>query len=204
MMCLKVMTDEQMEVLRQQISAYATICQQLVQMHKAMTAHQDSLTGMRPGGLYCDPLMPSGTHKITGRQRWSPTPKQLQILETIFSEGNGTPSKQKIKQIACELAHHGLISETNVYNWFQNRRARSKRKQTATFLNHSESEVEPEFESQEERKSESGTISLHENTHLSAGGSSMEGEPGGMQSIYASNASPKSSDSFEQVAFLWN
>jgi hypothetical protein len=42
---MKVMTDEQMEVLRKQISIYATICEQLVEMHKAVTAQQDSLAG---------------------------------------------------------------------------------------------------------------------------------------------------------------
>lgn len=38
---VKVMTDEQMELLRQQISVYASICEQLVEMHKAITAQQD-------------------------------------------------------------------------------------------------------------------------------------------------------------------
>lgn len=48
---MKVMTDEQMEVLRKQISIYATICEQLVEMHKAVTAQQDSLAGK-----YSDPI----------------------------------------------------------------------------------------------------------------------------------------------------
>lgn len=42
---VKVMTDEQMEVLRHQISVYATICDQLVELHKSITAHQDSISG---------------------------------------------------------------------------------------------------------------------------------------------------------------
>uniref|UniRef100_A0A804NBQ0 Uncharacterized protein n=1 Tax=Zea mays TaxID=4577 RepID=A0A804NBQ0_MAIZE len=42
---VKVMTDEQMEVLRKQISIYATICEQLVEMHRALTEHQDTIAG---------------------------------------------------------------------------------------------------------------------------------------------------------------
>ncbi|KAG4153614.1 hypothetical protein ERO13_D03G001900v2 [Gossypium hirsutum] len=154
-MYVKVMTDEQLETLRKQIAVYASICEQLVEMHKNLTAQQD-LTGGRLGNLYCDPLMTSGGHKISARQRWTPTAVQLQILERIFDEGTGTPSKQKIKEITSELSQHGPISETNVYNWFQNRRARSKRKQVMVASssnnnnnhNHAgESEVETEVES---------------------------------------------------------
>ncbi|XP_019185163.1 PREDICTED: WUSCHEL-related homeobox 8-like [Ipomoea nil] len=144
-MFVKVMTDEQMEVLRKQIAVYATICEQLVDLHKSIASQHD-LAGARLGNLYCDPLVTSAGHKITGRQRWTPTPVQLQILERIFDQGNGTPSKQKIKEITSELSQHGQISETNVYNWFQNRRARSKRKQQVTATNNVESEVETEVD----------------------------------------------------------
>eukprot|EP01018_Ginkgo_biloba_P030058 Gb_17199 [translate_table: standard] len=41
----QVMTDEQMEILRRQISVYATICQQLVEMHKAIMAQQNAFPG---------------------------------------------------------------------------------------------------------------------------------------------------------------
>ncbi|CAJ2631025.1 unnamed protein product [Trifolium pratense] len=148
-MYVKVMTDEQLETLRKQIAVYATICEQLVQMHKTLSAQQD-LAGARLGNLYCDSLLTSG-HKITSRQRWTPTPIQLQILERIFDQGNGTPSKEKIKEIATELSQHGQISETNVYNWFQNRRARSKRKMQNGGTSNTESEVETEVDSKDKK-----------------------------------------------------
>lgn len=40
-MFVKVMTDEQMEILRKQIAVYATICEQLVDLHKSLTSHHD-------------------------------------------------------------------------------------------------------------------------------------------------------------------
>lgn len=104
------------------------------------------------GNLYCDPFLTSAGHKITARQRWTPTPVQLQILERIFNQGNGTPSKQKIKEITTELSQHGQISETNVYNWFQNRRARSKRKLQNATSNNADSEADTEVESPKEIK----------------------------------------------------
>lgn len=161
---VKVMTDEQLEVLRRQISVYATICESLVEMHKSITAQQD-FAGMKFGNLYCcDPLMASAPHKITARQRWTPTPKQLQILEHIFEQGIGTPSKQKIKEIATELLQHGQISETNVYNWFQNRRARSKRKQSVAAPNSTESEVETDAESPKDKKTKPENTQSQENS----------------------------------------
>ncbi|KAI3947809.1 hypothetical protein MKX01_034474 [Papaver californicum] len=162
---VKVMTDEQMEVLKRQISAYASITEQLVQMHKSVSSQHD-LTGMKLGNFYCDPLMSSTGHKISSRQRWTPTTVQLQILEHIFDQGTGTPSKQKIKEITKELMQHGQISETNVYNWFQNRRARSKRKQLVNTINTAESEAETEDESQMEKKAKPESIQSHENSAL--------------------------------------
>ncbi|KAJ4706391.1 WUSCHEL-related homeobox like [Melia azedarach] len=162
-MYVKVMTDEQLETLRKQIAVYATICEQLVEMHKSLSAQQD-LAGGRLGNIYCDPLMTSAVHKITARQRWTPTPVQLQILESIFDQGNGTPSKQKIKEITTELSQHGQISETNVYNWFQNRRARSKRKQAVASSNNGESEVETEVDSLHEKKTKPENFSSQQNS----------------------------------------
>lgn len=74
----------------------------------------------------------SSAHRISSRQRWTPTSTQLQILESLYEEGSGTPNRRRIREIATGLSEHGQITETNVYNWFQNRRARSKRKQPQT------------------------------------------------------------------------
>ena len=82
------------------------------------------------GGGYFDSMGASpSTYKISHRHRWTPTSMQLQILESIYEEGSGTPKPQRIDEITLELSQHGQVMAKNVYNWFQNRRARSKRKQ---------------------------------------------------------------------------
>ncbi|KAH0718280.1 hypothetical protein KY285_014311 [Solanum tuberosum] len=211
-MFVKVMTDEQMEVLRKQIAVYATICEQLVDLHKSMASQHD-LAGARLGNLYCDPLVTSAGHKITGRQRWTPTPMQLQILERIFEQGNGTPTKQKIKDITSELSQHGQISETNVYNWFQNRRARSKRKQQVAATNTAESEVETEVESPNEKKTKPEDLQSshmptsmaedlgYENPDVSSGMHSLDPRTSKPEPMFPSDGSSKPAASYGQMSF---
>ncbi|XP_010498511.1 PREDICTED: putative WUSCHEL-related homeobox 10 [Camelina sativa] len=130
----RVMTEEQMETLRKQIAIYAIICDQLVLLHNSLSSFPPLSSGMNlMGGGYFDPMVASSSaHGMSTRHRWTPTSKQLQILENIYKEGSGTPNPRRIKEIAAELSEHGQIMEKNVYNWFQNRRARSKRKQPQT------------------------------------------------------------------------
>ncbi|KAJ7547066.1 hypothetical protein O6H91_08G067200 [Diphasiastrum complanatum] len=147
----QVMTDEQLETLRRQISVYATICHQLVEMHKASVSQQSPFAGFVLGQhLPYDQVL--GAHRTTSRQRWTPSQSQLQILERLFDQGNGTPNKQRIKEITSELGQHGQISETNVYNWFQNRKARAKRKQQQVVHRDGESEADTDVESPKDKK----------------------------------------------------
>ncbi|CAI5465992.1 unnamed protein product [Closterium sp. Yama58-4] len=133
-----VMTPEQVEALRRQIAVYSTICQQLVAMHQALTAqHAHFAAAAAAAGVLGHLPFPYDHYGVGSaaiaahpktRQRWTPQPAQLQILEKYFSLSTGTPNKARIREITAELQQHGPISETNVYNWFQNRKARAKRK----------------------------------------------------------------------------
>ncbi|KAH9533659.1 hypothetical protein CY35_18G063500 [Sphagnum magellanicum] len=174
----QVMTEEQLETLRRQISVYATICKQLVEMHKASLSQQSSLPGAQNVSL--DQLTGTLSLKTTTRQRWSPSQSQLQYLERLFDQGTGTPNKQRIKEIVAELSQHGQIAETNVYNWFQNRKARAKRKQQLVSLKDGESEVDTDVESPKEKwprqqevdmvQDDSGTMGDMNGTGSSDGG----------------------------------
>lgn len=52
-LCFKVMTDDQIEVLRKQISAYATLSNQLADMYKFISAQQD----LTAAGILLSPLL---------------------------------------------------------------------------------------------------------------------------------------------------
>lgn len=119
-----IMTDEQMEVLRKQIAAYSTICEQLEELHR-MRTHNNLEELHRTTTSYS---LLGQKQQLSRRQRWNPTTEQLRILERVFDEEEiRTPNSQKVKEVAMELARHGQVAEPNVYNWFQNRRARLKK-----------------------------------------------------------------------------
>ncbi|CAA7020097.1 unnamed protein product [Microthlaspi erraticum] len=128
----RVMTEEQMEVLRKQIAIYAVICEQLAVLHNSLSSFHPLSSASGTNGYIDSMVASSSAHRMSSRQRWTPTSKQLQILESLYEEGSGTPNRLRIREIATELSELGQITETNVYNWFQNRRARSKRKPQTT------------------------------------------------------------------------
>ncbi|KAL1219739.1 WUSCHEL-related homeobox 14 [Cardamine amara subsp. amara] len=130
----RVMTEEQIETLRKQIAIYVVISEQLLLLYNSLSSSPLISSGMNAieSGFFDPMVASSSAHGMSSRHRWTPTSMQLQILENIYKEGSGTPNPRRIREITTELSEHGQISEKNVYNWFQNRRARSKRKQPQT------------------------------------------------------------------------
>ena len=145
-----------------------------------------------------DPTFHSMGQKFTSRQRWTPSQTQLQILEKLFQQGNGTPSKQRIKEISVELSQYGQISETNVYNWFQNRRARTKRKQQAGGVNNAESEFDTDVDSQEEKKPRMDRDLSHDS--LGAGHYATNSQNWGAAEHQPSDATRKGLESSQRLA----
>ncbi|XP_062111129.1 WUSCHEL-related homeobox 6 isoform X2 [Humulus lupulus] len=60
--------------------------------------------------------------------RWTPTPEQLLVLEELYQHGKRTPTAQQIQEITTMLRRFGKIEGKNVFYWFQNHKARDKRK----------------------------------------------------------------------------
>ena len=141
------MTERQLYAFRQQIAAYAHICQQLLQVTSVQahqqTAHQKkqsaSAIAQRPQVLSAAAHKTPGEHGSSGGGRgadknargvrWTGTPKHYEILEQMFQNGQAPPVREELTRITAELAKHGTIAESNVYNWFQNRRSREKKLQ---------------------------------------------------------------------------
>lgn len=48
-------------------------------------------------------------------------------MEQIYAANPRPPNKETIKKITIYLSKYGNFSKSNVYNWFQNRRVRTKK-----------------------------------------------------------------------------
>ncbi|XP_039020915.1 WUSCHEL-related homeobox 4-like [Hibiscus syriacus] len=64
-----------------------------------------------------------------GGTRWNPTQEQIEILEMMYRGGIRTPNAQQIEQITAQLSMYGKIQGKNVFYWFQNHKARERKKQ---------------------------------------------------------------------------
>ena len=155
------MTERQLYAFRQQIAAYAHICQQLLQITTVSATQQTqrqrdmrmevpgtsnafgapgAVSGAGTGGgssYNPNAARPAGEHRLPGQRgedksargpRWSGTPKQYEILEDLFLKGEQPPVRDRLTEITELLKQYGPIQEANVYNWFQNRRSREKKK----------------------------------------------------------------------------
>ncbi|KAH9288382.1 hypothetical protein KI387_032499 [Taxus chinensis] len=192
----QVMSEDQMTTLRKQISAYTSITKQLIAMHKIILIQQNPFNGLTPGqALTFNSMMGFAGHKMTTRQRWTPSQVQLQILENIFDRGKGTPCKQRIKEITAQLSQHGHISETNVYNWFQNRRARTKRKQQIGQITSGEYEMDNLPDSSKEKKTKYGESSGQETSVTRQSSATFQNHEGVSEHCIADSQQHRSSTS---------
>ena len=73
------------------------------------------------------------------KTRWHPKPDQIQILEAIVNSGMVNPPREEIKRIRGQLEEFGHVEDVNVFYWFQNRKARVKRKRQLQNAEESES-----------------------------------------------------------------
>ncbi|MED6196426.1 hypothetical protein PIB30_047454 [Stylosanthes scabra] len=53
---------------------------------------------------------------------------QLRVLEELYRKGTETPSTSQIQKITSKLRRYGNVEGKNVFYWFQNHKARERRK----------------------------------------------------------------------------
>jgi len=139
------MTERQLYAFRQQVAAYAHICQQLLQITAVHATQQKASTRPTAGasaGAHAHEYSQQQRQQLAGARyvggrgedkntrgpRWVGTPKHYEALEELFVGGQQPPVRERLTEITQMLSKYGQISESNVYNWFQNRRTREKRK----------------------------------------------------------------------------
>jgi len=143
------MTERQLYAFRQQVAAYAHICQQLLQItavHATQQRATSTAAGTATTALYAPSARVAGVasngdpyghaNRLGGRgedknargPRWTGTPEHYKALEDLFLGGQQPPVREQLTEITEMLTKYGPIAESNVYNWFQKRRSREKRK----------------------------------------------------------------------------
>ncbi|KAI9128800.1 hypothetical protein K1719_000283 [Acacia pycnantha] len=127
----KVMSDEQIETLRMQIASFNSISFMLAGSHNRRLTFHPPLPDLPLPEVEVENTQQEEPLTLHGgqRRRWTPTREQIEILESLFKDGEGShPNKEKIKEITTVLSQHGQVSDANVYNWFQYRHARLRKK----------------------------------------------------------------------------
>ena len=163
------MTEQQKYALRQQIASYAHICQQLLQLtheaaqrdlqlsargeydtHHASSSYKEKQPKKEkphkerktPASIFSN----TGVYSVPGKVRWQPTTAQFERLEQMFAIDTTTPQREHLKQVTEELSMLGPIAECNVYNWFQNKKARLKKREQDAAKERMEAEMKAKAE----------------------------------------------------------
>eukprot|EP00238_Polyblepharides_amylifera_P011697 CAMPEP_0196582854 /NCGR_PEP_ID=MMETSP1081-20130531/40981_1 /TAXON_ID=36882 /ORGANISM="Pyramimonas amylifera, Strain CCMP720" /LENGTH=193 /DNA_ID=CAMNT_0041903561 /DNA_START=194 /DNA_END=778 /DNA_ORIENTATION=+ len=110
-----LMTPAQVQQFKAQLKDYTNICYRLVLMHNQLVAEESRSVPLKLA------------------TRWIPTAEQVQVMEEAFAAGHVAPSKAKLKDLSMQLMQLGPVGEANLYNWFQNRKARAKKRIQSNF-----------------------------------------------------------------------
>jgi len=179
------MTEQQKYALRQQIASYAHICQQLLQLtHEAalrdlqMSArgeydrHATHVSSAYPREKQPKKEKPhkerkapasifsnTGVYSVPGKVRWQPTTAQFERLEQLFAIDTTTPQRENLKQVTEELSALGPIQECNVYNWFQNKKARLKKREQDAARERMEEEMKAKADQYNAQQQQMGNLS---------------------------------------------
>ena len=179
------MTEQQKYALRQQIASYAHICQQLLQLtHEAalrdlqMSArgeydrHATHVSSAYPREKQPKKEKPhkerkapasifsnTGVYSVPGKVRWQPTTAQFERLEQLFAIDTTTPQRENSKQVTEELSALGPIQECNVYNWFQNKKARLKKREQDAARERMEEEMKAKADQYNAQQQQMGNLS---------------------------------------------
>ena len=101
----------------------------------------------------------TGVYSDPGKVRWQPTTAQLERLEQLFAIDTTTPQRENLKQVTEELSALGPIQECNVYNWFQNKKARLKKREQDAARERMEEEMKAKADQYNAQQQQMGNLS---------------------------------------------
>ncbi|CAL6290443.1 unnamed protein product [Bathycoccus prasinos] len=101
----------------------------------------------------------TGVYSVPGKVRWQPTTAQFERLEQLFAIDTTTPQRENLKQVTEELSALGPIQECNVYNWFQNKKARLKKREQDAARERMEEEMRAKADQYNAQQQQMGNLS---------------------------------------------